>query len=84
MTRSSNTLVFWSSARRWRDVFLMKMYRAHPNDVDDMAKIWALTKFTAAQEVADAFFNAYPHAPDDPHLDTFVKGIAQRAGFDIT
>jgi hypothetical protein len=63
-----------------RDVFVMKMYRAHPNDVDDMVAIWAQTSFLTAAKVVEAFFAAYPHAPADEHLDSFVIGIAERAG----
>jgi hypothetical protein len=62
-----------------RDVFVMKMYRAHPNDVADMIEIWPMTGFTDAQEVVDAFFASYPHAPEDEHLDKFVASIARRA-----
>jgi hypothetical protein len=62
-----------------RDVFVMKMYRAHPNDQIDMISIWAQTGFNNPQEAVDAFFAAYPHAPDDPHLDEFVARIVSRA-----
>lgn len=64
-----------------RDVFVMKLYRAQANDVADLIAIWPHTGFTTAREVVDAFVAAYPHAPDDPHLDTFVVEIASRAGY---
>jgi hypothetical protein len=64
-------------------VFVMKMYRADPNDLADMVVIWPLTGFRSAQEVVDAFFAAYPHAPDDPHLDQFVVEVASRAGHSL-
>lgn len=64
-------------------VFVMKMYRADPNDQADMVAIWPQTRFRSAQEVVDAFFAAYPHAPDDPHLDQFVIEVASRAGHSL-
>jgi transcriptional regulator with XRE-family HTH domain len=64
-------------------VFAMKMYRADPNDQADMVTIWPQTGFRSAQEVADAFFAAYPHAPNDPHLDQFVIEVASRAGHSL-
>jgi hypothetical protein len=33
--------------------------------------------------VVDAFFAAYPHAPEDEYLDTPVVDVAARAGYDI-
>lgn len=64
-------------------VFVMKMYRADPNDQADMVAIWPHTGFRNAQEVVDAYFAAYPHAPDDPHLDQFVIEVASRAGHSL-
>ena len=66
-----------------RDVFVMKMYRSNPNDLSDMVAMWPYTGFTHAQEVVDAFFAAYPHAPEDEYLDSLVIGVAKRAGFEI-
>lgn len=61
-------------------VFIMKMYRADPNDLADMVAIWPQTGFRTAREVVAAFFAAYPHAPEDPNLDAFVVEVARRAG----
>lgn len=66
-----------------RDLFVMKLYRAHPNDVADMATIWSRTGFKTGREVVDAYFAAFPHAPKDPHLDSFVVEIAAQAGYII-
>ena len=44
-----------------------------------MVAIWPQTGFRSAREVIDAFVAAYPHAPDDPHLDQLVIEIASRA-----
>jgi hypothetical protein len=65
------------------EMFLMKMYRGFPNDVADMIQMWPEIEYTNAQEVVDAFFAAYPHAPVDEHLDQYVVDIAARAGYDI-
>lgn len=65
-----------------RDVFIMKMYRADPNDVADMILMWPHVGFTNAGEVVDAFAAAYPHVDRDPHLDKLVVDIAARAGDD--
>ncbi len=66
-----------------REVFVMKMYRALPNDVADMIQMWPLIGFTNAQQVVDSYFAAYPHAPADEHLDQYVIDIATRAGHEI-
>ena len=66
-----------------RDVFVMKMYRADANDLADMVVMWPETGFKTAHEVVGAYVAAYPHAPDDPHLDTLVIEVAKRAGADL-
>jgi hypothetical protein len=63
-----------------RDVLMMKLYRADPNDVADMIVMWPHIGFTSAAEVVDAFTAAYPHVAVDPHLDQLVIAIAARAG----
>jgi hypothetical protein len=65
-----------------RDVFLMKMYRADPNDVADMIVMWPHVGFTSTIEVINAFAAAYPHVIPDPHLDQLVIDIAARADDD--
>lgn len=66
-----------------RDVFLMKLYRADPNDVADLIALWPHVGFANAGAVVDAFTAAYPHAPSDEHLDQLVIEIAYRAGDNI-
>ena len=63
-----------------RDVFIMKMYRADPNDIADMIAMWPHAGFTSAAQVVDAFAAAYPHVDRDPHLVRLVIDIAARAG----
>jgi len=67
-----------------RDVFIMKMYRADEADRADMVKIWPRLDFNNAQEVVDAFYEAYPHVEIDPFFPEFVVGIARRAGFEFS
>jgi hypothetical protein len=67
-----------------RDVFIMKMYRANEADRGDMVRIWPRLDFTAAQDVVDAYYTAYPHVESDPYLSEFVVAIARRAGFEIS
>ena len=62
-----------------RVIFLMKLYRGLPPDVEDMIKLWPLTEFANADAAAAAFFEAYPHAPPDPHMANFIdQNIANR------
>jgi hypothetical protein len=63
-----------------RVIFVMKMYRADPNDQADMVAIWPQTGFRTTEEVVSAYVAAYPHAPEDPHLDQFIIEVASRAG----
>jgi len=57
-----------------RDVFVMKLYRAEANDVADMRVIWPhiAPDFRTGAEVAARFFDAFPHAPDDEFLASFI------------
>jgi len=64
-------------------VFLMKLYRVDAQDFEDMIQIWPLCGFTSADEVAELFFEAYPHAPEDPHLSKLIRTIAERAEAEI-
>ena len=66
-----------------RDLFLMKLCRADPNDVADMVVLWPDTGFATAREVVDAFYLAYPLAPEDDFLEEFILEIAARAGSDV-
>lgn len=60
-------------------VFVMKLYRSSPQDREDMVAIWPLCDFANAAAARDAFVDAYPHAPDDPHLADHIADIAQDA-----
>ena len=60
-------------------VFVMKLYRASPQDYEDMVLLWPDCGFTDPAEAADAFWRAYPHAPDDEFLADYIHGIAAEA-----
>jgi hypothetical protein len=62
-----------------RDLFLMKMYRDSALDEQDMVAMWPLAGFKNAQEVVDAFYSAYPHAPADPYLSELPIAVSARA-----
>lgn len=58
----------------------MKLYRSNPQDYEDMVSIWLDCGFVDAEDAADAFRSAYPHAPDDPYLANHIKRIAAEGG----
>ena len=51
-------------------VFLMKLYSARDRDLDDLRALWPHTGFASAEDAVEQFWQAYPHAPDDPSLST--------------
>jgi hypothetical protein len=60
-------------------VFVMKLYRADPQDREDMVLLWPMCRFASPEDAVEAFEAAYPHAPEDEHLVEFVREIAQDA-----
>jgi hypothetical protein len=60
-------------------VFLMKLYRVDAQDYEDMVTLWPLCGFGSPEEVAALFLQAYPHAPEDPHLADMIRDIATRS-----
>ncbi len=61
------------------DVLMMKAYAGRESDIADMARLWPSCSFTTPAAAARRFAQAYPHAPDDPHLDTYFAEIARRS-----
>ena len=57
-------------------VFLMKLYAARDRDLDDLRVLWPRTSFASPGQAAEAFWEAYPHAPDDPYLASFIADLA--------
>lgn len=62
-----------------REVFLMKLYAARTRDYDDLIALWPLCGFESGAEAAAEFTRAFPHAPDDPYLASWIDGIATRS-----
>lgn len=65
-----------------RDVFLMKLNRALPADLDDMRRIWPYIteQFASAAEVIAAYQAAFPFEPNDEHLGQFVVTELAKGG----
>jgi len=61
-------------------VFVMKLYRGHAQDYEDMVSIWPMCEFDGPEAAVDAFWSGYPHALDDPHLLELVSRIAAESG----
>lgn len=57
-------------------IFVMKLYRADPQDREDLVTLWPLCSFTDAEDAAASFRAAYPHAPDDEYLASFIENVA--------
>lgn len=60
-------------------VFVMKLYRAHPQDREDMVSLWPMCDFDDPEAAVASFEKAYPHAPEDKHLVEYVRDIARDA-----
>jgi hypothetical protein len=60
-------------------IFVMKLYRADPQDREDLVTLWPLCSFASPAEALDAFTKAYPHAPDDEYLGDYIADIARDA-----
>jgi hypothetical protein len=56
-------------------VFLMKLNSARSIDQADLVLIWPRTSFKTAEEVVDAYWEAFPEALDDEHLVGYIQGI---------
>ena len=66
-----------------RQVFLMKLRAGRAQDHEDLVAIWPFAGLTPEQAVAD-YWEAYPGAPDDEFLLSWVEQIAARAANDNT
>jgi hypothetical protein len=68
-----------------RDVFLMKLRRADPADLNDMRALWPHVSddFATARHIVAAFYTAFPHEPADEYLAEFVVGELARGDIDV-
>lgn len=64
----------------YRAVFVMKLFAGRAADHDDLVRLWPLCGFGSPEEAADEMREAFPAAPDDPHLAQYVADIAREAG----
>lgn len=62
-----------------RDAFLMKLFAARGRDFDDMVSLWPHCGFADARDAVAEMHAAYPAAPEDPHLESFVEQIIDEA-----
>lgn len=60
-------------------IFVMKLYRALPQDREDLVALWPLCSFSNPGDAAEAFWRGYPQAPDDPHLADYISDVAADA-----
>jgi hypothetical protein len=62
-----------------RDVFLMKLFAGRGRDHDDLVSLWPHCGFVSVGEAVAEMYVAYPAAPDDPHLESFLEQIIKEA-----
>ena len=60
-------------------IFMMKLYRADPQDREDLVTLWPLCSFADPTHAAHTFSHAYPHAPEDEHLPGYIADVAHDA-----
>jgi hypothetical protein len=60
-------------------VFVMKLFAARGPDYDDMVALWSRCDFASADEAVAFYREAYPNAPDDTYLVSYVETIATEA-----
>lgn len=56
-----------------------KIAERHPQDREDLVSLWPLCDFTDPQAAAQAFQDAYPHAPKDDFLPDYIADLAREA-----
>ncbi len=54
----------------------MKLYRADPQDREDLVSLWPLCEFSDPEAAVAAFRNGYPHAPEDEYLGDYIADVA--------
>lgn len=61
-----------------RQVSLMKLLAGREIDHDDLVALWPLSD-ASAEQIVDEFWQAYPAAPDDDYLISWIEDIAAEA-----
>ena len=46
-----------------------------PNDALDLRALWAAARFNTPDEAVAAFYAAYPHEENDPHLADWIHTV---------
>jgi hypothetical protein len=60
-------------------IFVMKLFRADPQDREDLVSVWSLFGFGDPEAAVAAFRDAYPHAPEDEYLASYIADVAADA-----
>lgn len=60
-------------------IFVMKLYRADPQDREDLVSLWPLCRFGDPEDAAGAFRDAYPHTAEDEYLVDYIADVAEDA-----
>jgi hypothetical protein len=60
-------------------IFVMKLYRADPQDREDLVLLWPSCSFNDPDDAASAYRLAYPHASEDEHLAGYIADVARDA-----
>jgi hypothetical protein len=60
-------------------IFAMKLYRGSPQDHEDLISLWPRCAFADPAAATAAFHAAFPHAPEDDHLASYIGEIATAA-----
>lgn len=60
-------------------VFLMKLNSTRSADHADLVLAWPYTSFETAEEAVDAYWRAFPEAPEDGYLTAYVDDIIGEA-----
>ena len=62
-------------------IFIMKLYRADPQDREDLVSLWPMCRFDTAEAAAREFRHAYQHIPEDEHLSGYIADVAVDAAW---
>lgn len=60
-------------------IFVMKLYRADPQDREDMVLLWPLCAFDTPEAATLAYIAGFPHAPEDEYLTSYISDIVRES-----